>query len=144
MEIFSTEEQDRIVQAISVAEAKTSGEIRLVIDKKLKASSVIDAAVAYFRKLEMHKTSLANGVLIYMAVDDHEFAIIGDRGIDTKVVDNFWDETKELMLSFFRRGDMVQGLIEGIHDVGEQLQQYFPRGEDDVNELPDDIYFGTK
>lgn len=143
MELFSTEEQDRIVQAISVAEAKTSGEIRLVIDKKLKAASAIDAAVTYFRKLEMQKTAQANGVLIYMALDDHEFAIIGDRGINTKVVANFWDDTKELMVSFFRQGDLVQGLIAGIHDIGEQLQAYFPRSEDDVNELPDDIYFGS-
>lgn len=142
MDIFSTEDQDRIVQAISVAEGRTSGEIRLVIYKKLKEASAMDAAVSYFQKLEMHKTALNNGVLIYMAVDDHQFAIIGDRGIDTKVEDNFWDETKEVMVSFFRRDDIVQGLIEGIHHVGEQLQKYFPRNPDDVNELPDDIYFG--
>lgn len=143
MDIFSSEEQDRIVHAINVAEAKTSGEIRLVIDEKLKASSAMDGAVAYFEKLEMHKTGLNNGVLIYMAIDDHEFAIIGDRGLDTKLEANFWDETRELMISFFRRDDIVQGLIEGIHHVGDQLQRYFPRGVDDVNELPNDIYFGT-
>ena len=91
----------------------------------------------------MQKTAQANGVLIYMALDDHEFAIIGYRGINTKVVANFWADTKELMVSFFRQGDLVQGLIAGIHDIGEQLQAYFPRSEDDVNELPDDIYFGN-
>ena len=143
MDIFSTEEQDRIVQAISVAEAKTSGEIRLVIDKKLVADSALDAAVFYFEELEMHKTGLRNGVLIYLAVEDHAFAIIGDRGLDTKVEANFWDETKELMVSFFRRDGIVEGIIAGIHDVGEQLQKYYPRGIDDVNELPDDIYFGN-
>lgn len=102
----------------------------------------MDAALAYFDKLEMHNTLHNNGVLIYMAVDDHEFAIIGDRGIDTKVEDNFWHETQDLMLSFFRQGDIVKGLIEGIHQIGGQLQKYFPRGTDDVNELPDDIHFG--
>lgn len=142
MDIFSTEEQDRIVQAISVAEGRTSGEIRLVIYKKLKEASAMDAAVSYFRKLGMHNTTSNNGVLIYMAVEDHQFAIIGDRGISTKVADNFWDETKELMVSFFSRDEIVRGLIEGIHHVGEQLQKYFPRKSDDVNELPDDIYFG--
>lgn len=142
MEIFSTEVQERIVQAISVAEAKTSGEIRLVIDKKLKVESAMDAAVSYFQKLEMQKTNLRNGVLIYLAIDDHQFAIIGDRGIDTRVVDNFWCDTRELMISHFSRNDIVQGLIEGIHRIGEQLKEYFPRNKDDVNELPDDIYFG--
>src|SRR5690606_24928324 len=117
MELFSTEEQDRIVQAISVAEAKTSGEIRLVIDKKLKAASAIDAAVTYFQKLEMQKTAPANGVLIYIDLDDHEFAISGDRGINTIVVANFWDDTKELMVTFFRQRDLVHGQIPGIHGI---------------------------
>jgi len=144
MDIFSAEEQERIVQAISVAEARTSGEIRLVIDKKMKTASAMEAAVFYFEKLEMNKTGLNNGVLIYMAMDDHQFAIIGDSGINTRVEANFWDETKELMMDFFRKDDIVRGLVEGIHHVGEQLHVYFPRRADDVNELPDDIYFGNK
>ena len=142
MDIFSAEEQGRIVQAISVAEAKTSGEIRLVVDRKLKASSAMDAAVVYFEKLDMHKTALRNGVLIYIATDDQQFAIIGDHGINEKVLDDFWDETRELMLAHFRQNALVEGLIEGIKHAGEQLQAYFPRRADDVNELPDDIYFG--
>lgn len=143
MEIFSTEEQDHIVHAITVAESKTSGEIRLVVDRKLAANSAIDAAVSYFRKLKMHNTVLKNGVLIYLATEDHQFAIIGDEGINKRVDDDFWDETKEQMLRFFREGDFVQGLITGIHHAGEQLQQYFPRRSDDINELPDEIHFGN-
>lgn len=142
MALFSTQEQDRIIHAISVAEGKTSGEIRLVIDRKLKAASAMDAAVSYFRELKMHQTAGQNGVLVYMAVDDHQFAIIGDRGIDAKVGPDFWDETKESMLSFFRQGDIVEGLIAGISQIGEQLKTYFPHRMDDVNELPDDIHFG--
>lgn len=143
MEIFSTEDQDRIVQAISVAESKTSGEIRLVVDRKLSGDTAMDAAVAFFKKLKMHETVLKNGVLIYLAVDDHKFAIIGDHGINTKVPVNFWDETKEHMLSFFKQNQVADGLIAGIHDAGEKLQAFFPRKNDDINELPDDIYYGN-
>lgn len=142
MEIFTTDDQDRIVQAISVAESKTSGEIRLVIDKKLAWPSAIDAAIAYFQKLEMHKTVLKNGVLIYLSTDDHQLAIIGDRGIHTKVGNDFWDDTKEQMIAYFKKGEMAQGLIVGIQHIGEQLNTFFPRRDDDINELPDDIYFG--
>ncbi|HLS95654.1 MAG TPA: TPM domain-containing protein [Sphingobacterium sp.] len=142
MDIFSTEDQDRIVQAISLAEAQTSGEIRLVIDKKLSEPSAMEAAVRYFRKLNMQQTVQKNGVLIYLATDDHAFAIIGDSGIDKYVGPDFWDETKEQMAVLFRQGDLVQGLIVGIQHIGEQLKTYFPRRADDINELPDDIYFG--
>lgn len=143
MEIFSTEEQERIVQAITVAESKTSGEIRLVVDRKVLGGSVLDAAVSYFRKLEMHKTVLKNGVLIYLATEDHQFAIIGDEGINKRVDADFWDDTKEQMATSFRDGDIVQGLIIGIHHAGEQLKDFFPRRADDINELPDEIHFGN-
>jgi len=142
MEIFSTADQDRIVQAISVAEGKTSGEIRLVVDRKVAATSVTEAAIHYFRKLDMHKTRLKNGVLIYLATEDHEFAIIGDQGINQQVESHFWDDTKEQMAAFFKNGELVEGLVVGIEHAGEQLQRFFPRGLDDVNELPDDIHFG--
>lgn len=143
MEIFSVEDQDRIVQAISVAESKTSGEIRLVVDRKVAHDTALDSAVTFFKKLKMHETALKNGVLIYLAVDDHKFAIIGDHGISDKVDKDFWNDTKEHMLSFFKRSEMADGLIAGIHDVGEKLQAFFPRRDDDINELPDDIYYGN-
>ncbi len=144
MDIFSNEDQERVVQAISVAENMTSGELRLVVERRLEASSALDAAVAYFQQLGMHKTTLKNGVLIYLALDDHAFAIIGDTGINEKVPENFWEATKEEMASFFRRGEIVEGLIAGIHHAGEQLQHFYPKRPDDVNELPNDIYFGNR
>ena len=142
MDIFSVEEQDKIVQAISVAEGKTSGEIRLVVERRLKEASPLDAAVKYFKKLAMHKTAIQNGVLIYVSVDDHHLAIIGDSQINKRVDADFWDVAKETMLTGFRRDDLVAGLISGIQHIGETLHHYFPRKADDVNELPDDIYFG--
>lgn len=143
MEIFTQEEQDKIVQAIGLAESRTSGEIRLVVEHKLKGDSSVDRATYFFEKLDMDKTVQRNGILIYIAIDDHEFAIIGDSGIHKKVGDNFWDTVKEHIFEHFRRGDIAAGLIAGIKEAGEQLEHYFPKSEDDINELPNDIHFGT-
>lgn len=142
MEIFNQEEQEKIEHAISLAENLTSGEIRLVVERRVHDKEAIDLAKDYFEKLKMHQTALRNGVLIYLATDDHQFAIIGDAGIDQKVPEDFWESTKDLMLDSFRKGDYVSGLIAGIEKAGEQLGRYFPRRSDDVNELPNDIYFG--
>lgn len=142
MAVLSAEEQEKIVHAISLAENKTSGEIRVVVENTVGDVDPITKAKEYFEELEMHKTTLRNGVLIYLAVADHQFAIIGDAGIDQYVQHEFWESTKEKMVSFFRNGDYVNGLIEGIHEAGDQLQQFFPRKEDDINELSNDIYFG--
>lgn len=143
MELFTAEQQEKIVQAISMAENHTSGEIRLAVEPSCK-EDVLERAAWYFRRLGMDRTALHNGVLIYMAVEDHQFAIIGDYGIDRKVPDNFWEETRDLMLQAFRKGDLVQGLTDGITHAGKQLQQFFPRMEDDVNELPNNVVFGKR
>ncbi|MBK1440547.1 TPM domain-containing protein [Parapedobacter sp. ISTM3] len=142
MEQFTAEQQEKIVHAIQLAESRTSGEIRLAVEPHCPTDP-LERATVYFQRLGMNQTAQHNGVLLYIATEDHQFAIIGDRGINAKVPANFWEETKELMVQHFKRGDLVQGLIEGIVHAGEQLQHFFPRLDDDVNELPNDIAFGN-
>ena len=143
MALLNQEEQERVVHAVSVAENMTSGEIRVVVENVVgDGISPYEKAKSYFEDLEMHKTKLRNGVLLYLAVADHQFAIIGDAGINTRVGADFWENTKETMIAQFRNGDYASGLVAGIRDAGEQLGDYFPRQQDDVNELPNDIHFG--
>ena len=139
---FTKEQQSAIVQAIADAEKATSGEIRVHLENSCKGD-VLDCAVYMFKKLKMHKTALRNGVLIYFAVKDRKFAIIGDAGINAKVPEGFWDQIKELMVSNFAKGDFTSGLTEGIHMVGEKLKVYFPIKADDTNELSNEISFGS-
>lgn len=138
---FSEAEKKQIVAAIGEAELNTSGEIRLHVEGPCKAD-VLDRAAYIFGKLNMHKTELRNGVLFYLAVKDHKFAILGDAGINAKVPANFWDEIKETVLSHFKEGKYADGLAKGIRMAGEKLKAEFPYASDDVNELSDDISFG--
>lgn len=138
MNIFNEEEEQRIRQAIEGAEKSTSGEVRICIEKKC-SDDVLDRAAKYFYQLNMDKTKLRNGVLIYLATVDRKFAIIGDAGINQAVPKNFWDETKEQMLEQFKYGNLVEGMVLGITKAGEQLQKYFPYLDNDSNELSDDI-----
>ncbi len=139
--LFNEEEQEQIKLAIQAAEFQTSGEIRVFVESTCKEKDVLDRAVQQFHALKMHETELRNGVLIYLAVDDKKFAIIGDKGINEKVATNFWDSTKEIMLSYFIKNEMSTGLKQGIAMVGEQLKAYFPYQNNDKNELPDEIAF---
>lgn len=139
-DFFSSEQKDTIVKAIEKAELNTSGEIRLHVELNCKTDA-FDRAVAVFNMLNMHKTELRNGVLFYIAINDRKFAIIGDSGINNLVSNDFWDSTKELMLQYFKQGEVVQGIVEGIIKAGEQLKHYFPYSTNDVNELSNDISF---
>ncbi|KPK83824.1 MAG: hypothetical protein AMS27_11795 [Bacteroides sp. SM23_62_1] len=140
-DFFSTEQKDQILDAIRQAELNTSGEIRIHLDKHCKGD-VMDRAAYLFEKLGMHKTNLRNGVLFYLAIDDHTFAILGDAGINAVVGDDYWDNIKDVMAERFREGDFAGGLSRAIMMAGEQLKQHFPYSPDDVNELPDEISFG--
>jgi len=137
---FTREEQIQIRDAIKEAESETSGEIRVHIETKL-SGNVLDRAAWIFRHIRMHETESRNGVLFYLAVRNKEFAIIGDGGINSKVPENFWDKSKNIVQKQFRTGKYAEGLIEGILMAGQQLKEHFPHRKDDKNELPDDISF---
>ena len=138
---FSKEEKEKIKEAVQKAETSTSGEIRVHIDNHCK-EDVMDRAAWWFGKLEMQKTEQRNGVLFYLAVKDHKFAILGDAGINSLTPEDFWDTIKESMLEHFQKGEFANGLSKGILLAGEALQAHFPFQSDDVNELSDEISFG--
>jgi uncharacterized membrane protein len=137
---FTAAQQEDIRQAIMNAELDTSGEIRVHIENTCKGDA-LDRALAVFKKLNMEKTESRNGVLIYLAVKNRKFAIIGDEGIHAAVTENFWESIKHKMLNRFRDNHFTEGLIEAITDTGKQLKKYFPHKSDDQNELSDDISF---
>lgn len=142
-QFFSREEKQRIKAAVGAAELNTSGEIRVHLESRCKGD-VLDRAAYIFEKLAMHKTEQRNGVLFYLAVEDHKFAILGDAGINAVTHEDFWDEIKAKMLSEFQEQRFCDGLETGIRMAGEQLKEHFPYQEGDVNELPDDISYGDK
>ena len=137
---FTKEQQDELRQAIMYAELDTSGEIRVHIENTCK-DEAMDRALVIFKKLGMEKTENRNGVLIYLAVKNRKFAIIGDQGIHDVVTDNFWINIKSKMLNQFRENLFTEGLVEAITETGKQLKKYFRHKSDDVNELSDDISF---
>jgi uncharacterized membrane protein len=139
--LFNSEEQEQLKETIRRAEALTSGEIRLYVENHCPGN-VLDRAAFIFGFLKMHETRERNGVLFYLAVYDHKFAILGDAGINGRVKADFWDEIKNIMQAQFRQKKYFEGMQTGIMMAAEALKTYFPRSSSDVNELSDDIVFG--
>ena len=140
-DFLTKEEEQEIVEAIRMAEKNTSGEIRIHLEKTTLLDPY-DRALEVFNDLKMDETELQNGVLIYVAVKDRNFVICGDKGINDVVKDDFWNSTRDVIVSHFKNGNFKQGLIEGITKAGEQLQKYFPYLEGDTNELSNEISKG--
>lgn len=132
----------RILDAIQQAESETSGEIRVHIETTLKNRAAFERATELFYTLNMQQTSQRNGVLLYIALDDRQFAIIGDEGIHERVGAAFWEAEKETISAHFKRGDFIEGIVSAIVQVGEKLKQYFPRQQEDIDELRNEISIG--
>ncbi|TWV88663.1 TPM domain-containing protein [Chitinophaga pinensis] len=141
-ELLTEAEKQQLVQAIRDSERLTSGEIRLYVESHCKYVSPMERAKEIFRQLGMEKTKRRNGVILYIALKDRQFAILGDRGIHEKVGSAFWVKEAELLVSYFTRNEHVAGIEVCIREIGESLCQHFPFEGDDENELPDDIVIG--
>lgn len=90
----------------------------------------------------MHKTAEKNGVLFYLAIQDRRLALWSGEGINEKVPDNFWQEIIDVMIAEFKEGHFSEGLIAGVEKTGKALGQFFPRKNDDVDELSNEISKG--
>ncbi|UOG75336.1 TPM domain-containing protein [Hymenobacter tibetensis] len=140
---LTPDQEAALVAAIRQAEITTSGEIRVHLEDTCPTPEPLDRAAQVFAELNMHRTAQRNGVLFYLAWKSRQFAVIGDAGINSAVPDDFWETTKETVLSQFRTAKYVAGLEQGIRMVGEQLKRYFPYDSvTDKNELDDSISFG--
>ncbi len=139
---ITAEDEQLILEAIAEAEKNTSGEIRVHIENHCEGD-VLDRATEVFAQLHMHLTKERNGVLFYIAIKDHQFAVLGDAGINAIVPDHFWEDITAEVIQYFKQKQYATGLSKGIRMAGEQLKAHFPyNAETDRNELSDDISFG--
>lgn len=142
MYILSELQQKNIIAAIKLAEKNTSGELKVHIEENCVGGDPMVRAKEVFAYLSLQKTAQRNGVLFYLAYEDRKFAVFGDKGINEKVGQTFWNSTKELMKTYFQKEDFENGLCLAITEAGNKLKHYFPYNTDDKNEISDEISRG--
>jgi uncharacterized membrane protein len=135
-------EHDRIVNAIKAAEARTSGQIRVFLQRGKFEEEALSRARQKFAQLGMEKTRERNAVLIFVAPRAQKFAVVGDEGVHQKCGEKFWQDLVGRMREHFLREDFTEALMEAINATGRLLARYFPRTGPSANELPDEIVEG--
>jgi uncharacterized membrane protein len=138
-ELIAKLDQARIVEEIRLAELKSSGEIRVHIQPHVYKGDAQKTAERTFERLGMTKTEQRNGVLLFIACEEQQFAIVGDSGINDIVGHDFWEGIARQLGEAFRAGRFTDGIVEAVHTVGERLIDHFPRSGQDQNELADEI-----
>ena len=138
-EFLSRLEHDRIVGAIREAESKTSGQIRVYVQRGKLSVDPLIAAQQKFHRLGMHKTRERNAVLIFVAPRAHKFAVVGDQAVHEKCGEQFWQRVVDGMRKHFQNEKFNDALVEAINEIGKLLTVHFPRRSTSANELPDEI-----
>ncbi|GAB6282608.1 MAG: hypothetical protein STSR0008_13540 [Ignavibacterium sp.] len=138
-EFLNDDELLRISNKIKEMEKFTAGEIAISIRIKKsfleKRKSLKQLALNEFIRLGINKTKDKTGILIFIILKEREFYILADSGINEKVESDTWDKIKELMESYFRRGQFCKGLLISVEEIGNILAKFFPIKKDDVNEI---------
>jgi uncharacterized membrane protein len=140
---FSPRVLDAIEQAIKAGEATHSGQVRFVVEGALDGAPLFrnqparERALDVFSHLRIWDTAHNNGVLIYLLLADRDVEIVADRGIDTKVGAEDWENICREMEADFRAGHFERGVIRGVAAVSRELAKHFPHTAGGPNELPD-------
>jgi uncharacterized membrane protein len=132
-------DHNRIVQAIKKAEGKSSGQIRVFIQRWKFEEDALPRAQRKFFQLGMQKTTNRNAVLIFVAPREQKYAVVGDVGVHEKCGEEFWKKLVNDMRTHFKKEDFNRAIILAISEVGKLLAAHFPRTGDTINELPDEI-----
>ena len=141
-EFLSQLDHNRIVGAIKEAETKTSGQIRVYVQRGELAGDPVIAAQEKFQQLGMQATKERNGVLVFVLPRARKFAVIGDEGVHQKCGDGFWQQLVERMRAHFQNENFTDALVEAIEEAGKLLARHFPKTSAPRNELPDEIIEG--
>ena len=139
--LFAALDHDRITAAIQEVEKHTTGEIRVYVSHR-RVSDPRHAGAHQFVKLGMDKTRHRNAVLIFIAPESQNFAVLGDTAVHAQCGEAFWENVAGAMRDLFRQGKFTEGILHGIDTAGKRLAQHFPPDRADRNQLPDSVVEG--
>jgi uncharacterized membrane protein len=135
---LSNQDLESIATAVGEAERRTSGQIRVHIEERCIGDPIAQARQVFLR-LGMQRTRHRNAVLVYLAMGDHRFAIVGDEGIHARVGQGFWDTVRDGLQRDLRAGRLREGVTTAVTEIGRRLGTHFPDRPDDTNELSDAV-----
>ncbi len=113
---------------------------RALTPNKLRHRWVESAAHAAFFERGVHLTADRTGILVYVSLLEETAAVIGDRGIVTVVPHDRWHSAIAKIAERVTVGADAAAIAAEISALGDILEPYLPVADDDINELPDEVY----
>lgn len=145
--LLKADEQQRITDAIKLAESRTSGEIAVIIAPysdplffwQRAETRVRRAAQRAFFKYGLDKTKERTAILIYISHKERRAELLADQGVDAQVLPGSWQSIITDLTLNIAHGRLGFGLVHAIEHCAEILNRYFPGDATDDNVLSDDV-----
>lgn len=138
---FSEAAMQAITAAVRDSEQRHGGEIRVAIEadwplaELWQKTTPRQRAVQVFAQLHVWDTAHRNGVLIYLCLADRDVEIVADRGLDSVVSAQEWEQVCRRIEQACAQGQYQAALCEAVRDTGELIARRYPAK--DRNEQPD-------
>ncbi len=137
---FNMNERTVIKRTIKQAEKTTTGEIKVVVVQSSKLyGTVDDRAVVEFYEEGLDGTEAHTGFLIMISLDERQIAVYAGRAINKKLSQDSLNGIVQTIATGITLGQPVQGIVDGIGLAESVLAEYFPAGEDNKNEISNEI-----
>lgn len=91
-----------------------------------------------FLEHNLHHTTGATGMLIFVSEAEHYVEILVDRGISARLPDETWQAIVATFTQQVKQGQTLQGFLGCIEACGAQLKQHVPATHE-RNELPNHL-----
>ncbi len=109
---------------------------RLFVSRQEMQDEVRTAAMAGFYQKGLHRTRDETGVLIYISIFERMVWVLGDRGINDKVVQDSWKEIVSIITDGIRNKKQGDAICRAVERAGGILAAHFPIKPRDRDELP--------
>jgi putative membrane protein len=77
--------------------------------------------------------------MIFVSVAERYAEVLADTGIYERVPKERWQAIVDQLVGRIGEGRPGDGFVEAIRAAGDHLVEHFPRGERDVDELPNHL-----
>lgn len=113
---------------------------RFMTGRMKREAAAIRRAEHFFIREEVFLTKERTGILIFVALFEHEVIVLADEGINRAVTQDTWDQLIFEAVKSIKEKNMCQGIIKAVRRSAEILRD---KGveirPDDVDELPNQL-----
>lgn len=110
-----------------------------LIPAKRKNRNAEIMARALFQKGGLRFTSQRIGTLIYFSLYEKKAIVLPDRGAETSVPAQEWDNINQNFQAVFDSDNLPDAILSTLASCKPVFHQYIPPVDNDINELPDDL-----